>query len=85
MSNHSGFSSASMMEIERLNNENKKMAAKNAAEMATQSAQMSAQNAQMQVMQSILAANGIIPKCQFLAEQPSVKALSTSAQAAPGR
>ena len=64
MSHHSGYSSASRMEIERLNNENEKMAARNAAEMA-------AQRAQMEAMQAILVANGLIPNPGLSVPQPA--------------
>ena len=53
MSQHSGFSSASRMEIERLNEEKAIIAAKNAAEMAEKDKQLAS-------LQSLLAANGLI-------------------------
>ena len=78
MSHHSGFSSASRMEIDRLNKESEekdRRAAIAAAEMSAQRAQLTAQNEQMKAMQAILAANGLIPV------QNKANVQGTSAQA----
>jgi hypothetical protein len=59
MSHYSGFSSASRLEIERLNQVNEQMASKNAAYMAAQKVQLKAQEAQLTSMQALLVANGL--------------------------
>ena len=76
MSHYSGFSSASRLEIERLNQVNAQMAIKNAAEMAAQKAQLVAQEARLASMQEMLVANGLL---QLGREHEPVQ--GTSAQA----
>jgi hypothetical protein len=76
MSHYSGFSSASRLEIERLNQVNAQLAAENAAEMAAQKALLVAQEARLASMQAMLVSNGLL---QFEREQEPIQ--GTSAQA----
>ena len=81
MSHHSGFSSASRVEIDRLNKESEekdRRAELAATEMAAQRAQLTAQNEQMKALHAILAANGLIPVQNIPVQN---KAQCTSAQA----
>ena len=56
MSDYSGYSTASKLEIARINKENADMA----AHMATQDAQMATQKAQLESLQAMLVANGLL-------------------------
>jgi hypothetical protein len=60
MSHYSGFSSASRLEIERLNQVHAQLAADNAAEMAAQKSLLVAQEARLASMQAMLVSNGLL-------------------------
>ena len=83
MSHHSGFSSASRMEIDRLNRENERLAALNAAEMAAQKVQLAAQNDKMEALQAILVANGLL--CVPNQLQPATNAANTQCTSTQAR
>jgi hypothetical protein len=76
MSHYSGFSSASRVEIERLNQINEEMASRNAAEMAPQKAQLDTQEARLATMQALLVANGLFQSVNEPLQGTSAQALA---------